>query len=110
MYCCHPYHFLQIYKPPVNEPIGSYTQTKRRVVHVVALVRTVLALGSPYYEGSATLVSLAFLFKSMVPAILEGLYPPQAYPCNTPYPVIFSQICQGNQDKSFELYWKSALE
>ena len=24
MYRCHPYHFLEIYKPPVNEPIGSY--------------------------------------------------------------------------------------
>ncbi len=24
MYHCHPYHFLEIYKPPVNEPIGSY--------------------------------------------------------------------------------------
>ncbi len=24
MYHCHPYHFSDIYKPPVNEPIGSY--------------------------------------------------------------------------------------
>ncbi len=24
MYHCHPYHVLKIYKPPVNEPIGSY--------------------------------------------------------------------------------------
>ncbi len=24
MFHCHPYHFLEIYKPPVNEPIGSY--------------------------------------------------------------------------------------
>ena len=24
MYRCHPYHFLEIYKPLVNEPIGSY--------------------------------------------------------------------------------------
>ncbi len=24
MYHCHPYHFMEICKPPVNEPIGSY--------------------------------------------------------------------------------------
>ncbi len=24
MYRCHPYHFMEICKPPVNEPIGSY--------------------------------------------------------------------------------------
>ena len=24
MYQCHPYHVLEIYKPPVNEPMGSY--------------------------------------------------------------------------------------
>ncbi len=24
MYRCHPHHFLEIYKPPVNEPIRSY--------------------------------------------------------------------------------------
>ncbi len=23
-YCCHPYHFMEICKPPVNESIGSY--------------------------------------------------------------------------------------
>ena len=24
MYRCHPYHFMEICNPPVNEPIGSY--------------------------------------------------------------------------------------
>ncbi len=24
MYRCHPYHFMEICKPPVNEPIRSY--------------------------------------------------------------------------------------
>ena len=24
MYHCHPYHVLEIHKPPVNEPTGSY--------------------------------------------------------------------------------------
>ncbi len=24
MYHCHSYHFSEMYKPPVNEPIGSY--------------------------------------------------------------------------------------
>ncbi len=24
MYRCHPYHFMEICKPPVHEPIGSY--------------------------------------------------------------------------------------
>ncbi len=24
MYRCHPYHFMEICKPSVNEPIGSY--------------------------------------------------------------------------------------
>ena len=24
MYRCHPYHFMEICKPPINEPIGSY--------------------------------------------------------------------------------------
>ncbi len=24
MYHCYPYHFSEIYKPPVYEPIGSY--------------------------------------------------------------------------------------
>ena len=24
IYRCHPYHFSEIYKPRVNEPIGSY--------------------------------------------------------------------------------------
>ncbi len=24
MYRCHPYHFMKICNPPVNEPIGSY--------------------------------------------------------------------------------------
>ena len=24
MYRCHPYHFMEICKPPVNKPIGSY--------------------------------------------------------------------------------------
>ncbi len=24
MYCCHPYHFMEICKPPVNKPIRSY--------------------------------------------------------------------------------------
>ena len=44
---------------------------------------------------------LAFLFKSMVPAILGGLYPAETYPYNTPYPIICSQIFEGSQVKKF---------
>ena len=33
MYRCHSYHFLEIYKPPVNKPIGSY-----QIQHLNSLV------------------------------------------------------------------------
>ena len=46
-------------------------------------------------------IPIAFLFKSMVPAILEGLYPAEAYPYYTPYPIICSQIFEGSQVKKF---------
>ncbi len=44
-------------------------------------------------------ITIAFLFKSMVPAILEGLYLAEAHPYNTPYLMISSKIFEGSQVK-----------
>ena len=35
MYHCHPYHVLEIYKPPVNEPIGSYQIQHLKILYVI---------------------------------------------------------------------------
>ncbi len=49
LYRCHPYHFMEICKPPVNEPIGSY-QIHHLKPSRAAAIELFHTIGSRYKE------------------------------------------------------------